>query len=86
MQWILKMKKGICIGDPLAIGQDGRKFFYIIRTYDGGETWKEIPMNLLPPAQNEEAIFSASGTNIYFLNHPDFEYAFVTGGAFQICL
>jgi hypothetical protein len=31
-------------------------------------------------AADGEAIFSASGTNISFLNHADFEYAFVTGG------
>ncbi len=34
----------------------------------------------LASAANGEAIFSASGTNISFLNHPDFEYAFATGG------
>ncbi|WP_207493898.1 WD40/YVTN/BNR-like repeat-containing protein [Aridibaculum aurantiacum] len=73
-------KEGICIGDPLQIGSSGRGFFYIIRTFDGGETWQETPLNQLPPAQTGEAIFSASGTNISFLDHPDFEYAFVTGG------
>jgi photosystem II stability/assembly factor-like uncharacterized protein len=73
-------KEGICIGDPLNIGPSGRKFFYIIRTFDGGESWTELPLYQLPPAQTGEAIFSASGTNISFLDHPDFEYAFVTGG------
>ena len=72
-------KEGVCIGDPLNL-TIGRKLFYIIRTYDGGETWKEAPMYQMPPAQQGEAIFSASGTNISFLDHPDFEYAFVTGG------
>ncbi len=73
-------KEGICIGDPLAIGQGGKKYFYVIRTFDGGDSWKEVEMYKMPPAQDEEAIFSASGTNIHFLDHPDFEYAFVTGG------
>ncbi|MCW3113791.1 MAG: hypothetical protein JWR18_2187 [Segetibacter sp.] len=72
-------KEGVCIGDPLNL-TIGRKLFYIIRTFDGGETWKEAPMYQMPPAQTGEAIFSASGTNISFLDHPDFEYAFVTGG------
>lgn len=73
-------KEGICIGDPLAVGTDGKKFFYVLRTYDGGNTWLETPANQLAPAMEGEAIFSASGTNISFLDHPDFEYAFVTGG------
>ncbi len=73
-------KEGICIGDPLNVGEMKRHLFYVIRTYDGGETWKEESMSRLPPAQQGEAIFSASGTNIHFLNNADFEYAFVTGG------
>ncbi len=73
-------KEGICIGDPLPIGRDGRRFFYVIRTYDGGNSWLEIPAEQLAPAANGEAIFAASGTNISFLKHPDFDYAFVTGG------
>ncbi|GEO07665.1 WD40/YVTN/BNR-like repeat-containing protein [Segetibacter aerophilus] len=73
-------KEGICIGDPLNLGGVNRRLFYIIRTFDGGETWKEAPMYQMPPAQTGEAIFSASGTNISFLDNPDFEFAFVTGG------
>lgn len=73
-------KEGICIGDPLNFGEINRQLFYIIRTYDGGETWKEIPMYQMPAAQPGEAIFSASGTNISFFDNPDFEYGFVTGG------
>lgn len=75
-------KEGICIGDPLNL-TIGRKLFYIIRTYDGGDTWKEVPLYQMPPAQAGEFIFSASGTNISFLDHPDFEYAFITGGYFS---
>lgn len=73
-------KEGICIGDPLNLATSGRRLFYIIRTYDGGDSWKEVPMYQLPPAQDGEAMFAASGTNISFLNHPDFEYAFISGG------
>jgi photosystem II stability/assembly factor-like uncharacterized protein len=73
-------KEGICIGDPLVIGQAANRFFYIIRTTDGGDNWHEMPMQLWPPAQTDEAIFSASGTNISFVDHPDFEYVFITGG------
>lgn len=73
-------QEGICIGDPLNLSQIDRRLFYIIRTFDGGETWKEVPMYQMPPAQPGEAIFAASGTNISFLDHPDFEYGFVTGG------
>lgn len=73
-------KEGICIGDPLPVAHADRRLFYIIRTNDGGDTWKEIPLYQMPPAQPGEAIFSASGTNISFFDHPDFEYGFVTGG------
>ena len=73
-------QEGICIGDPLSIGGAGKKLFFIIRTFDGGDTWSPTPLYQSPPASDNEAIFSASGTNISFLNHPDFEYAFVTGG------
>ena len=73
-------QEGICIGDPLAVGGAGKKLFFIIRTYDGGDTWSPVPLYQLPPANDNEAIFSASGTNISFLKNPDFEYAFVTGG------
>lgn len=74
-------KEGICIGDPVDLKQTKTKHFYIIRTFDGGDSWKEIPLNKMPAAQQGEAIFAASGTNISFLNKPDFEYAFITGGA-----
>lgn len=74
-------KEGICIGDPLNIGETGRRLFYIIRTFDGGDTWNEVAMYKMPAAAQGEAIFAASGSNISFLDNPDFEYAFVTGGA-----
>jgi photosystem II stability/assembly factor-like uncharacterized protein len=74
-------KEGICIGDPIYMGEMGRKFFYVLRTIDGGDSWTEVPVHQLPPVmESGEAIFAASGTNISFLNHPDYDYAFVTGG------
>ncbi|HMZ46372.1 MAG TPA: YCF48-related protein [Chitinophagaceae bacterium] len=72
---------GVCIGDPISVGNSGRRFFFIIKTIDGGETWEQEPLYKMPPAQEAgEAIFAASGTNIAMLQHPDFEYAFATGG------
>jgi photosystem II stability/assembly factor-like uncharacterized protein len=73
-------KEGICIGDPLNEGPANKRPFYMIRTFDGGDTWFERSTDHVPRAQTGEALFSASGTNISFLNHPDYEYAFVTGG------
>jgi photosystem II stability/assembly factor-like uncharacterized protein len=73
-------REGICIGDPLVVGGTGRKFWFILRTIDGGETWLPTPMYNMPPASNDEAIFSASGTNVFFLDDDNFDYAFVTGG------
>ncbi len=72
-------KEGICVGDPLP-DATGNKHFFLIRTLDGGDTWTPEPLHKLPPASDGEAIFSASGTNIEFLQHPAIEYAFVTGG------
>lgn len=74
-------KEGVCVGDPIAIGNAGRKFFFIIKTIDGGDTWEQEPLYKMPPAQAQgEGIFSASGTNVVMLNHPEFDYAFVSGG------
>lgn len=75
-------KTGICIGDPFYIGSSGKKYFYMLRTEDGGDTWEELPAYKLAPVQQPdgEAIFAASGTSIQFLKHPEFEFAFVTGG------
>ncbi|WP_157580536.1 WD40/YVTN/BNR-like repeat-containing protein [Segetibacter koreensis] len=73
--------EGICIGDPISMEQTEKKKFFIIRTFDGGDSWKEIPSDEVPTAYQGEAIFAASGTNISFLDNPGFEYGFVTGGA-----
>lgn len=74
-------RQGICIGDPLISKQTKTKQFYIIRTFDEGDTWTEAPSDQLPASQTGEAIFAASGTNISFFDNPDVEYGFVTGGA-----
>lgn len=71
-------KEGICIGDPLL--RESNKQFYIIRTFDGGNTWNEETKKQMPIADSGEAIFAASGTNISFFKNSNYEYAFVTGG------
>lgn len=49
---------GLVIGDAV----DGQ--FYILRTEDGGRTWKRVSPADLPPAFENEGAFAASGTNI----------------------
>jgi photosystem II stability/assembly factor-like uncharacterized protein len=51
-------RNGIAFSDPV----DGH--FLIIRTDDGGATWKEIPRANMPAALPDEAAFAASGTSI----------------------
>jgi photosystem II stability/assembly factor-like uncharacterized protein len=63
---------GIVIGDPI----DGK--FFVARTFDGGSTWKDIPVQNLPKADSGEACFAASGTNIRALDKD--EAVFVSGG------
>lgn len=63
---------GIVIGDPL----DGR--FFIARTFDGGDSWQSMPEQNRPEAEEGEALFAASGTNIRPLSLQ--EVCFVTGG------
>ncbi len=65
-------KAGIVIGDPI----DGK--FFVARTFDGGQSWQEIPMDKRPVADSGEACFAASGTNIRVLDRD--EAVFVTGG------
>lgn len=63
---------GIVVGDPV----NGR--FFIARTFDGGEHWKEIPEQYKPVADSGEACFAASGTNVRVLDRD--EAIFVSGG------
>lgn len=64
---------GIVIGDPI----DGR--FFILRSFNGGETWMELEAADGPVAIEGEACFAASGTNITALDKD--EAVFVTGGS-----
>jgi len=66
------INSGIVIGDPIK----GR--FFIGRTFDGGRTWRTIPMENRPHAEVGEACFASSGTNIRKLNQA--EAIFVSGG------
>ncbi|MFZ9718359.1 MAG: WD40/YVTN/BNR-like repeat-containing protein, partial [Chitinophagaceae bacterium] len=63
---------GMVIGDPI----NGR--FFIARTMNGGESWKSIPEANAPLADEGEALFAASGSNIAQFNQQ--EAVFVTGG------
>ena len=63
---------GIVVGDPI----NGK--FFITRTFDGGDTWQDIPFDKRPDADSGEACFAASGTNIRPLDRD--EVVFVSGG------
>lgn len=63
---------GIVIGDPV----DGK--FFVARTFDGGNSWQEIPDKYKPKADSGEACFAASGTNVRPLDRD--EAIFVSGG------
>ncbi|HSU29413.1 MAG TPA: hypothetical protein VLJ68_13595 [Chitinophagaceae bacterium] len=63
---------GIVVGDPI----DGR--FFITRSFDGGSTWQDIPMEKRPRADSAEGCFAASGTNLRTLDLD--EAVFVSGG------
>lgn len=49
---------GVVFGDSI------NKQFYLLTTADGGNTWSRVPTENLPPAQENEGAFAASGTNI----------------------
>lgn len=65
-------QSGIVLGDPI----NGK--FFIARTFDEGNTWREIPFTNLPAADSGEACFASSGTNIRKLDRD--EACFITGG------
>jgi len=65
-------QSGIVIGDPI----DGRVF--VTRTFDGGNSWQDIPFDKRPRADSGEAFFAASGTNVRILDRD--EAVFVSGG------
>lgn len=64
---------GIVVGDPI----DGR--FFITRTFDGGSSWQDIPLDKRPLADSGEACFAASGTNVRALDND--EAVFISGGS-----
>ncbi|MEO8233862.1 MAG: oxidoreductase [Flavobacterium sp.] len=55
--------EGIAIGDP---NEDCPS---MIKTIDGGKTWKKILCNKLPKFANGEAFFAASNTNLIIKNN-----------------
>jgi photosystem II stability/assembly factor-like uncharacterized protein len=54
---------GIALGDPVA-DNSGKLSFELISTEDGGENWKPLPPDSVPPAIEGEGAFAASGTCI----------------------
>jgi neutral ceramidase len=65
-------RNGIALGDPVQ-GQ-----FQLIVTNDGGDRWKPIAANILPPALPGEGAFAASGTCLVTRGENDVWFA--TGG------
>lgn len=64
---------GVVFGDSI----DGH--FDILLTEDGGQTWRRLESNTLPPALQNEGAFAASGTNIAMFGK---DHAWIgTGGA-----
>ena len=68
---------GIAVGDPVP-DHSGKLRFELIATEDGGENWKTIPPDQLPPAVEGEGAFAASGTCITVQGNSN--VWFVTGG------
>ncbi|MDH7461235.1 oxidoreductase [Chitinophagaceae bacterium 26-R-25] len=64
---------GIVVGDPI----NGK--FFIARSFDGGNTWTEVPSENLPAVDSGEACFAASGTNVRILSKD--KACLVSGGA-----
>ncbi|HXB90630.1 MAG TPA: hypothetical protein VNU72_00010 [Puia sp.] len=66
------VKSGIVVGDPV----DGH--FFVARSFDGGDSWHDIPLRLQPLADSGEGCFASSGTNVRNLDRD--EACFVSGG------
>lgn len=71
-------QSGIVIGDPIKEKNSSISRFFVARTFDGGESWQEIPYDKRPAADSGEACFAASGTNVRPLDRD--EAVFVSGG------
>jgi hypothetical protein len=65
-------ESGIVVGDPI----NGR--FFVTRSFDGGDSWHDIPWRELPTADSGEGCFASSGTNVRNLDRD--EAVFVSGG------
>lgn len=65
-------ESGIIVGDPI----DGR--FFVTRSFDGGNSWHDIPFLERPKADSGEGCFASSGTNVRNLDKD--EACFVSGG------
>jgi photosystem II stability/assembly factor-like uncharacterized protein len=68
---------GIAVGDPIA-DNSGKLKFELIATKDGGENWKPLLSDTLPPAVEGEGAFAASGTCITVQDNTNVWFA--TGG------
>jgi len=66
------INSGIVVGDPV----NGR--FFVTRSFDGGDTWHDIPFLEMPKADSGEGCFASSGTNVRALDLD--EACFVSGG------
>lgn len=66
------LNSGIVIGDPI----DNKIF--VARTFNGGITWRELPVDKRPEVDSGEAMFASSGTNVRKLNNQ--EAMIITGG------
>jgi photosystem II stability/assembly factor-like uncharacterized protein len=66
------INSGIVVGDPV----NGR--FFVARSFDGGDSWHDIPFRELPVADSAEGCFASSGTNVRNLDRD--EACFVSGG------
>ena len=62
----------------LVIGDSVDRQIDILMTADGGQHWTRVPPDKLPPAQDNEGAFAASGTNIAVYGH---NYAWIGLGA-----
>lgn len=55
-----KTERGMVFGDP--VGK--KEHLFVLETYDGGETWTEVPSDMLPPIADQEAAFAASNSSM----------------------